>query len=243
MNAHRYSVCDRHADHSKNPFSLAPLRDALARRVAWLLALTGACLLAGCASTLTTSVTQFQRWPALPATAAPSQTGQSYQTYRMAAMPNSVANALEYQTYADMIRAAIGPVGLTEARENEAPRFVVSFEYAAPMRQILVERWNDPWFPYPWWSYGRYRGGWGWGWGGSFYMHPVTVPVQAFDNTLTVSIQDATNDTQVFRTTARATTLQPQLNRVMPYLVRAVFDDFPGNNGQNREIKYEWEKE
>jgi len=210
--------------------------NALHRVFAWGL-LAGVCLLAGCASTLTTNVTHFQHWPDLALT----QTQPNNQTYRIAPAPAAIDNLLEWQTYADMIRAEIGPVGLTETQNSEDARFLVSFEYSDAMRQVLVERWSDPWFPHPWLGWGRYAGGWGWGWGGAFSMHPVVMPVQAHENILTVSIQDLSNDTQVFRTTARTTTLQPQLHRVMPYLVRAVFEEFPGNNGQDREIKYKWE--
>jgi len=213
------------------PTSGADVRSGMGRSWALLLAAACVAVLAGCTSTLTTNVTHFQRWPAQI----------QNQTYRIAPAPDTIKNALEWQTYADMVHAELGPVGLTQAKDNEDARFLVSFEYADSARQVLIEHWHDPWFPHPWWGFGRYRGGWGWGWGGTFHLYPTVLPVQAHENTLTVSIQDMASNAQVFRTTARATTLQPQLHRVMPYLVRAVFEDFPGNNGQDREVKYKWE--
>jgi len=199
----------------------------------WGMLLAAALLVSGCASKLATHVTHFQSWPQ----------DAAGQTFRIAPAPADAHNALEYQTYADLIRAAIEPVGLVRADDRTQPRFLVSFEYSDPTRRGWVQQWHDPW-PwsfYPWWGLSRYYGGWGWG--GGMNMMPSAVPVAVHENTLTVSIQDLHDDRQVFKTTARANTHQPQLNRVMPYLVRAIFDEFPGNNGQNREIEYEWERQ
>jgi len=199
----------------------------------WGILLAAVLLVSGCASKLSTHVTHFQRWPQ----------DAAGQTFRIAPAPADTRNALEYQTYADLIRTAIEPVGLVWADGETPPRFLVSFEYSDPTRQDWVQQWHDPW-PWsfsPWWGLSRYYGGWGWG--GGMSMMPSVVPVAVHENTLTVSIQDLHDNSQVFKTTARASTYQPQLNRVMPWLVRAIFDDFPGSNGQNREIKYEWERE
>jgi len=199
----------------------------------WGMLLAAALLVSGCASKLSTYVSHFQRWPQ----------DAAGQTFRIAPPPANTRNALEYQTYADLIRVAIEPVGLVWADGETPPRFLVSFDYSDLVRQGWVQQWYDPypWSFYPWWSLNRYYGGWGWG--GGMGMMPSVVPVAVHENTLAVSIQDLHDDSQVFKATARVSTWQPQLNRVMPYLVRAIFDDFPGNNGQNREIKYEWERE
>jgi len=197
------------------------------------LCLAAALILGGCAAKLTTQVTHFQRWP----------DNAAGQTFRMAPTPINAPNALEHQTYAGLIQTALESTGLTpvHTQNNATPRFLVSFEYASPMRQEWTQQWHNPYPFYPWWGLSHYYGGWGWG--GGMHMMPALVPVTVYENTLTISIQDTQNDEQVFKTTARATTHRAQLPRVMPYLVRAVFDDFPGNNGQDREIKYEWARE
>lgn len=192
--------------------------------------LAGAWVLTGCTTMLSANVTTFQQWPV-------NVEGQSYRI----APPEKGQDTLEYQTYADMIRAAIGRIGLAEAQGSDKPRFMVSFEYENPARQAWTERMYDPYFdgPFmPWGGIGVFRGGWG----GGFYGAPavVNVPVEVYENTLTVSIQDLSSNTPVFRTTARSATRNAQLPAVMPYLVRAVFDGFPGNNGQVRDVEYEW---
>ncbi|MCB5362859.1 DUF4136 domain-containing protein [Pusillimonas sp. CC-YST705] len=188
--------------------------------------------LAGCTTMLSANVTTFQQWPV----------NVEGQTYRIAP-PETGQDSLEYQTYADMIRAAIGRVGLAEAQGDTKPRFLVSFVYENPVRQGWTEQLYDPYFDgplRPWGGLGVFRGGWGWG--GGFYSAPavVNVPVEVHENTLTVTIKDLPSDKQVFRTTARSSTRSDRLPAVMPYLVRAVFDGFPGNNGQVKDVEFEW---
>lgn len=188
-------------------------------------------LLAGCASTLSARVTTFQKWPA-----------QSQgQTYRIVPGANQTNN-LEYQTFADTIRAAIGPTGLVEARSGQPARFDLSFEYSNPAAVAWVQSYGDPYFYNgfgPAWGgyYGMRRG-----WGGGVVVMPstVTVPVSIYKNTLEVTIRDNQNHgAEVYRSTAVSASGGDDLPAAMPYLARAVFEGFPGNNGQTRDITYE----
>lgn len=188
-------------------------------------------LLAGCASTLSARVTTFQKWPAQV----------SGQTYRI--VPNtSQTNNLEYQTFADTIRASIGPTGLVEAHGGQPARFDVSFVYSNPAAVEFVQSYGDPYFNNgfgPTWGgyYGMRRG-----WGGAVMIMPstVTVPVSVYKNTLEVTIRDNQNHgAEVYRSTAVSASGGDDLPAAMPYLARAVFEGFPGNNGQMRDITYE----
>jgi len=200
----------------------------------WLRGLAGlacASLLAGCASTLSARVTTFQQWPGDAQGA----------TYRIVP-PSGQGDALEVQAFSDMIRAAIGRTGLVEATQGVKPRFDVQYEYGSPVSQAWVQRYYDPYFDGGfglWGGFGGYRG---WGWGGGFYYTPpvVNVPVQVHKNTLTVTIKDNQRQgAQVYKSSAVNASSGDNLVEVMPYLARAVFDGFPGNNGQVREVNYE----
>ncbi|HUH86708.1 MAG TPA: DUF4136 domain-containing protein [Pusillimonas sp.] len=199
---------------------------------AWSRLLTGAMMLtlvAGCASTLSARVTTFQQWPA-------DAQGASYRIVPPA------GDTLEAQAFSDMIRAAIGRTGLYEAQGGATPRFNVHFEYGSTVSNEWVQRYHDPYYynGFNPWGWGGYYGGYsGWG-GGIFYSPPtvVNVPVQVEKNTLTVSISDNQRQgAQVYKSTAVSSS--GSLTEVMPYLARAVFDGFPGNNGQVRDITYE----
>jgi hypothetical protein len=189
-------------------------------------------LLGGCASTLSARVTTFQKWPA-------QAQGQTYRIVPSA----SQANNLEYQTFADTVRAAIGPTGLVEAHAGQSARFDVSFVYDNPAAVAWVQSYGDPYFyngfgP----AWGGYYGGMRRGWSGSVMVMPstVTVPVSIYKNTLEVTITDNQNHgAEVYRSTAVSASGGDDLPAVMPYLARAVFEGFPGNNGQTRDITYE----
>lgn len=203
---------------------------AVVRHVA-LVAAVG--MLGGCASTISARVTSYEQWPA----------GVQGQTYRIVANERQ-KNNLEFQSYADMIRASIGPTGLVEATGNAPARFDVSIDYANPVTQSWVQRYNDPYLNDGWGfgpAFGGYYGGYG-GWGGGIWMAPsvVNVPVEVYRNSLTVMIKDNQNHgIEVYRCTAVNTSSTDNLAVVMPYLAQAVFDGFPGNNGQVREVNYE----
>src|SRR5690606_24106741 len=147
------------------------------------------------------------------------------------------------QTYALPIWAAIGPTGLREATGTSPARFDVRIEYESPVKQAWVQRYNDGYLNDGWMgpAFGGYYGGWS-GWGGGIFLRPsvVNVPVEIYSNTLTVTMSDNQNaGREVYRATAVHTSERNVLDAVMPYLMQAVFDGFPGNNGQVREVKYE----
>lgn len=187
-------------------------------------------ILSGCASTLSARVTTYQQWPV----------GVQGEYYRIVPAPAQSGN-LQFGAFADMLRAAIGATGLREVTGGAEARFDVHFEYDNPVRQIWVQRYDDPFF-YPGWpAFGGYYGGWG-GWGGGVFYAPRTVhvPVEVYRNTLTVTIFDRLADgREVYRATAVHSSQSDSLDAVMPYLMQAIFDGFPGNNGQVKEVRYE----
>lgn len=195
--------------------------------------LASAFLLAGCASTLSARVTSYQQWPADAQGA----------TYRIVPSTNQLNN-LEFQSIADMVRASIGPTGLVEARSGAAARFDVRIDYDNAMTQTWVQRYNDPYLNDGWGfgpAFGGYYGGYR-GWGGGIYMTPSisNIPVEVYKNTLTITIRDNQNKgNEVYRSSAVNVSSTDNLLQVMPYLAQAVFDSFPGNNGQVREVTYE----
>ncbi|WP_235610665.1 DUF4136 domain-containing protein [Bordetella sp. H567] len=199
-------------------------------QAAILVLVTG--LLAGCASTPTVSarVTSFQEWPA-------DATGQRY---RFVPADPSQNNNLEYQSFQDMVRSGISPTGLVEAGPGQPARFDVSFRYGVTQTQVNVRRPIDPYF-YGGYGPGFYGGRyWGGPWGPGFWGPDwVDVPSVAYRNALTVEIRDASQGgKEVYRATAYSVAENDRLLKVMPYLVRAIFDGFPANNGSERQVSY-----
>ena len=188
--------------------------------------------LGGCASTLSARVTTYQQWPV----------GVQGEYYRIVASPEQSGN-LQFGAFSDMLRAAIGPVGLREAQGSAPARFDVHMQYGSPQRQGWTQRYNDPYWNGGWMGprFGGYYGGWS-GWGGGIFFTPsvVNVPVNYYRHTLTVTIFDQQQGGQeVYRATAIHNSDTENLDAVMPYLMQAIFDGFPGNNGQERVIRYD----
>jgi len=202
-------------------------------RWAGILAVLGALALTGCAApTVSARVTSFQQWPA----------AVEGQTYQFVPADSSQLNNLEYQSFQDMVRAGIGATGLVEAQPGARGRFDVSFRYGTSQTQVMVRRSYDPYF---YGGYGGYYGPGPWGMGAGYwgpgYWGPgwVDVPMVVQRNSLTLFIRDTQQGgAEVYRSTAFILSERDDFIRTMPYLVRAIFDNFPGNNGAEREIQF-----
>ncbi|MDN5842326.1 MAG: DUF4136 domain-containing protein [Alcaligenaceae bacterium] len=188
-------------------------------------------VLAGCASSLSAQVTRYQQWPGDTVGAM----------YRIDASDAQKGN-LQFSAYSDMVRAAIGATGMVEARGSAPPRFDISLEYGNPVSQVWVQRNPDPFYGGGYYGFNRRPFGWGYSpwYGWPYGPVPEQVQIDVFKNYLTVVIRDRTQDhREVYRATARNTSRGDNLTAVMPYLARAVFDHFPGRNGQVVDVKYD----
>lgn len=193
-------------------------------RWAGLAGVAAVLFLAGCAApSVSARVTSFQQWPS----------GVEGQTYRFVPADPAQVNNLEYDSFKDMVRAGIGATGLIEAKGNEKARFDVQFRYGELQTQVMERRPYDPFFA------GGFYGPRPWGMGGGFWGPTwVDVPVVAFRNNLSLQIFDAERGgAEVYRSSAFIVTERENLLNTMPFLVRAIFDNFPGNNGAEREVR------
>ena len=192
----------------------------------WLAGLCVALMLGGCASVFSAQVTRYQQWPE-------NTQGATY----WIEPDETQRNNLQFQTYADTVRAALGPTGLVEAVSDKQARFTVRMEYASSHEREWQQEFVDPYvYPGFYGPYaGFYRPGWAWGMGPAVQ----TVPVDVYRLTLSVRIEDRTQQgREVYRATAVASSQRDQLGAAMPYLARALFDHFPGRNGQVVEVRY-----
>lgn len=186
-------------------------------------------LLSGCASSSwSAKVSSYQRWP-------DNVVGERY---RLQPTENQLGN-LEYESVADTVRAAIGATGLVEGKEDA--RFVVHLSYGSERKEEWVQHYHDPYFD-GMRPFGSIWGGHYGGFGGGIYYSPriVSVPVQYQEYRLTVIINDSTqNNSEVYRSSATSSSGGNNLMEVMSGLAQAVFDQFPGNNGEVREITFQ----
>jgi hypothetical protein len=190
----------------------------------------------GCASTVRTNVTVFQRLPSVVST----QQDPSLKTYTFK-KTSEQAKSLEYEEYERLIMAELGPLGLSPAAEDK--RADISVEFSTKTSET-VNTYIDYQPPGPWGRYGHYSYGYaGRGYlGGRFYSGPWfpverkiklnrhELKVQLFDNT---AANAGTREKPIWEGTVFTDTNILTLPQTMPYLAQALFKNYPGVNGQS----------
>ena len=201
-------------------------------------ALLACVMLAACASPITAQVTSFNQWPGDAAGATFSYT-----------RPADSLNDLEQQAYESYVQVALEKIGLKRAANAQLGRFQVDivtasstrartyreavyqdyYAYQPPYRDAAGRVFPGFWMPDRFGA--RYAG-----------EREVTRTVQV--NTLKLRLLDTQGHATgkphaVFESRAVYEGDNESLSALVPYLVRAVFDGFPGQNGQVRAVKFD----
>ena len=195
-------------------------------------------LLAACASPITAKVTSFNQWPADAA-------GATFSFIR----PADNLNDLEQQAYEGYVQVQLEKIGLKRAAKGQVGRFQVDivtgsttrdrkyreavyqdyYVYRPPYRDAAGNVFPGFWAPDPFGS--RYVGD-----------REVTRTLQV--SNLRLRLLDLQGSTPgkphaVFESRAVYEGDNEDLPDLVPYLVRAVFDGFPGQNGRVRTVKFD----
>ncbi len=182
-------------------------------------------LLGACQQTMDADVTRFHTVPA-------NYAGQSFTI-----LPDkNQAGSLEFQHYAELVAAALQAQGLRPLPHEGPPAdLVVQMHYAS-----LGNHTDYIYDPGPYWG-GWGWGGWGpgWGWGGyydgsvsSYTLYAQMLDVEIFDG----PAWRAGKREMAFEGRAVGQSEIRSLNVAMPYLVAALFRNFPGNSGQTIQV-------
>lgn len=191
---------------------------------------------------------------------APAGQPQVIASQALAAPVPVVLPALEYQTYAAYLEQALQAKGLVPANRPEQARLLASF--AVSEQQGVVQERVLHMRPMLWLGYGGF--GWRSGFGlDAFYddydndlfgwrERTVTRPVQSYRLYVTVLDRGHVSSSgkglvgrlpaappTVLEAQAQYTGRPVPLAVVMPYLMRAVFEDFPGVSGQTKQVVFD----
>jgi hypothetical protein len=177
-----------------------------------LIILLGGLLLAACTPNLSADVTRFNNLAAA-----------SGQTFTI--LPDQAqVGSLEFQSLADRVAGELTNYGFQAVPATGPSDFVVFVHYGSPGARQQVVYWGGrpPWprGPYPYPPYDVY-------WLFSHFVDVEMVEGPAWRRGERRSVFQGRAITE---TTARET------NVILPYLVRALFTNFPGNNGQTMRI-------
>lgn len=204
----------------------------------WLAGLLAAMLLAGCASPITAKVTSFNQWPA-------DMVGATFSTIA----PQVKANDLEQAAYEGYVQAALEKSGLKRAAPGQVGRVQIDLmtgngtrnkQYREPIYQdyyVFQPPYRDAaGNVYPgYWTPDRF---------GSRYVGDRIVNRSVQVSTLRLRLLDskgseAGKPRAVFESRAVYEGDKEDLADLVPFLVRAVFEDFPGKNGRVSEVSFD----
>ena len=199
-------------------------------------------LLSGCATRIRSEVTAFHQWPA----------DAAGKTFSFAAREGEPVS-LERQSYERLIGAELIRLGLREAPGPEAMLDVgftatVSARDVRVIETVLVDSWSGS----PWYGPGYYAPYWG-GWPG--YTYPFYGPFSpgmpvarqqerrytVHYREMTLKITDKSTGQPWYEVKVRSEGKEGNLAKVMPYLVRSAFTDFPGKSGTPRVIEMKFD--
>jgi len=190
--------------------------------------------LAACASPkyVVSDVTRFHNLPSAPAG----------QTFVIATLDAEQGQSLAFRGYADAVTAKLAGMGLkpgTGSIENSDYVVTVSYSVRGPTPDIESRTSN--------WSFGAGYGGWGHHSGGfgSIGYSPdfdsYTDTRQIFVRQVELNIyRGATYNTpkreRVFEGRAISAGQNGQIEPVLPYIMDAMFKDFPGRSGETQRV-------
>jgi len=187
--------------------------------------------LAACASPkyVVSDVTRFHTLPSAP----------SGQTFVIATVNPDQGQSLAYHQYADLLTSKLVGMGLKPfGGPTEGADYVVTLEYSVrgPTPDIQSHESN--------WSFGagfggRHMGGWG-SWGGGPYDN-YTDTKQLFMRQVEIDIYRGNTfglpkRERVFEGRALSAGQNGQIEPVMPYILDALFKDFPGRSGETQRV-------
>lgn len=189
-----------------------------------VLCLAGVILLAGCAQKFTADVTRFHELT------APG--GETF-----AIVPNAdQEGGLAFQEYATLVRAELDRLGFRPAASRDMADYIVRMEYSAMTGREVQEGGGS-----------RVNVGVGVGGGGrsstsvgvgaNIGLGGGSERASVIIRSLSLTMTRREDDQRVFEGHVVSEGRSRNLSDVMPYLVQAMFTDFPGESGTTRTVE------
>ncbi|WP_194163366.1 DUF4136 domain-containing protein [Polymorphobacter fuscus] len=191
------------------------------------LPLFASALLAACAPTFEARVARFSALPTPPA-----------KTFYVEPANQAYVGGLEFATYAGLVKQQMLANGFTEVTTPGNADVTVLLDYnVGPPRERIQTRpaagvgWGGGWGGAGW------GGGWGGRWGGGWGQQEV-YSVTEYTTVMAIKMVRTADKTNVFEGRADTTSRTNNLPALMPSLVRAMFTQFPGTNGQVVRVRF-----
>ena len=176
-------------------------------------------LLSACASQVTSEVTRFHR-------VAPPQGA----TIAIVPLDKAKTGSLEFARYAAMVAQKFSAIGYTVITSGK-PQFYARMDYSVGAGETRIQSWSGNYVHYHFY-YGHphpyYMGAW--------WDEPNVYSYTVYPRNLNLNIVDSGTGSMVFEGRVRSYGTEDKLTQVMPYLVDAMFQNFPGESGVTRVV-------
>lgn len=187
-------------------------------------------VVAACTSQIKSDVARFHRMPA-----------PQGETYRIVAADPAKQSSLEFATYADYVAAELNRLGYKRAAAGTQPTLEVKVDYnVSTGREKIATRPGMSVMPYyySWrhrafypYAYGFYDPFWGPYPDNEVYSYTVYTRQLSMD-----IVRIGETKEPLFEGRVESVGRDNRLPEVMPYLVQAMFTDFPGRSGVTKRV-------
>jgi hypothetical protein len=189
--------------------------------------------LAACASPkyVVSDVTRHHSLPRAP----------SGETFAVVAIDDDQEESLAFDAYAELISQRLSGLGLSAFNgERASPDLVVTLKWSVEGPSPDIKS-RDSGFDYGFGFGNRYSG---FGYGVGYPTGSTTSTKQLYVRRVDLVIYDGKtynteNPKRVFEGSAASTGTNGQIDPVMPYIVQAIFEQFPGASGETKTVRIE----
>ena len=176
-------------------------------------------LLAACAGQVTSQVTRFHQG-SLP----------SGETIAVVAGDPSKQNSLEFSAYARIVAAKLFQIGYRVVPADARPQLLAKMDYSVGPAETKVKSWPRSFVHYRF-SYGYYYPYYY----GTYWDGPEVYSYTVYPRALDLSIVRA-NGESLFEGHVKSIGREQNINEVIPYLIEAMFHNFPGESGVTKVV-------
>lgn len=193
-------------------------------------------LLTACASSFNSDVTRFHKL---------SKPGG--ETFQIEPLDKSKVGSLEFAQYANLVGDNLVALGYRATPQGGTPDLLVKLDYTVDSGQVRVNsypgmgypygygRWGNPYFYDPFYPYGYPYG---------FGYEPEIRSVVYYTRRLIMNIdrpsaEPGKSGEKLFEGRVESEGTDNRLPEVMPYMVKALFSNFPGQSGVTQHIVIE----
>lgn len=158
------------------------------------------------------------------------------ETIRVEPMGDATQGSQEFKHYARLIEDKLREIGYRPVAENEQAMLVAKVDYSISDGMAQTRRDTRGYVRYHFYV-GRYARPFYYG----FYdnWEPDVYTYMTYDRTLRMNIEAADTGELIFEGRVQSTGREAELAQIMPYMISAMFSNFPGESGVTKVVSIE----